>query len=98
MIETVGLGKSYGHFAANADIDFHVVPGELRAVIGPNGAGKTTFFNLLAGTMAPDAGSIRFKERDVTHTSGTQRVHLGIVKAFQTANIFVERSALQNCR
>jgi ABC-type branched-subunit amino acid transport system ATPase component len=98
MIETHGLGKSYGHFAANAAIDFHVQPGELRAVIGPNGAGKTTFFNLLAGTMAPTSGTIRFKERDVTRLSGTQRVHLGIAKAFQTANIFDERSVLQNCR
>jgi len=98
MIETSGLGKSYGHFAANADIDFHVQPGELRAVIGPNGAGKTTFFNLLAGTMEPTSGTIRFKERDVTRMSGTQRVHLGIAKAFQTANLFLERTVLQNCR
>jgi branched-chain amino acid transport system permease protein len=98
MIDTTGLGKSYGRFAANADIDFHVEPGELRAVIGPNGAGKTTFFNLLAGTMEPTGGTIRFRGRDVTKLSGTQRVHLGIAKAFQTANIFVDRTVLQNCR
>jgi ABC-type branched-subunit amino acid transport system ATPase component len=98
VIETSGLGKSYGHFAANAGIDFHVEPGELRAVIGPNGAGKTTFFNLLAGTMAPTSGTIRFEKRDITRLSGTLRVHLGIAKAFQTANLYVERTVLQNCR
>ena len=27
------------------------------AVIGPNGAGKTTLFNMIAGALAPDAGS-----------------------------------------
>ena len=53
IIETFKLGKLFGHFAANRDIDFQVDPGELRAVIGPNGAGKTTFFNLLSGTIAP---------------------------------------------
>ena len=98
ILQTQGLGKSFGHFAANADIDFAVEPGELRAVIGPNGAGKTTFFNLLAGTARATAGSIRFKGHDVTRTSGTARVHLGIAKAFQTASVYPDQTVLQNCR
>jgi ABC-type branched-subunit amino acid transport system ATPase component len=98
ILDTRGLGKSFGHFAANADIDFSVAPGELRAVIGPNGAGKTTFFNLLAGTTNATTGTIRFKGRDVTRMSGTRRVHIGIAKAFQTANLYVEQTVLQNCR
>ena len=98
ILETNSLGKSFGHFAANAEIDFRVAPGELRAVIGPNGAGKTTFFNLLAGTIAATAGTIAFKGRDVTRTSGTRRVHLGIAKAFQTANLYPDQTVLQNCR
>ena len=98
MIQTHGLGKSYGHFAANADIDFSVAPGELRAVIGPNGAGKTTFFNMLSGTTEPTSGTIIFKGNDVTRLSGTRRVHLGIAKAFQTANIYPEQTVRQNCR
>jgi ABC-type branched-subunit amino acid transport system ATPase component len=98
ILQTRGLGKSFGHFAANADIDFAVQPGELRAVIGPNGAGKTTFFNLIAGTIGATSGSIAFQGRDVTRTSGTHRVHLGIAKAFQTANIYPSQSVRQNCR
>jgi ABC-type branched-subunit amino acid transport system ATPase component len=98
ILDTRGLGKSFGHFAANADIDFSVAPGELRAVIGPNGAGKTTFFNLLAGTTNATIGTIRFKGRDVTRMSGTRRVHIGIAKAFQTANLYVDQTVLQNCR
>ncbi len=98
ILATRGLGKSFGHFAANADIDFAVRPGELRAVIGPNGAGKTTFFNLLAGTAGASAGTIRFKGRDVTRTSGSKRVHLGIAKAFQTASLYPGQTVRQNCR
>ncbi len=98
IIETRGLGKSFGNFAANAEIDFAVAPGELRAVIGPNGAGKTTFFNLIAGTIAASSGTICFKGRDVTRVSGTRRVHLGIAKAFQTANLYSDQSVQQNCR
>ncbi|HTW85282.1 MAG TPA: ABC transporter ATP-binding protein [Candidatus Sulfotelmatobacter sp.] len=98
ILRTSGLGKSFGHFAANADIDFSVAPGELRAVIGPNGAGKTTFFNLIAGTTPVTTGTICFEDRDVTRTTGHHRVHLGIAKAFQTANLYPDQSVLQNAR
>ena len=98
ILQTRGLGKSFGHFAANADIDFSVRAGELRAVIGPNGAGKTTFFNLLAGTSHATAGSIVFKGQDVTTMPGSRRVHIGIAKAFQTANVYPDETVLQNCR
>jgi branched-chain amino acid transport system ATP-binding protein len=98
ILQTTGLGKRFGHFAANSDIDFSVNAGELRAVIGPNGAGKTTFFNLLSGITLPSDGSIQYKGRDITRVGGTQRVRLGIAKAFQTANVYPEQTVEQNVR
>ena len=98
ILETKGLGKSFGRFAANENIDFSVAQGELRAVIGPNGAGKTTFFNMLSGTTGATSGTILFKGNDITKLSGTRRVHLGIAKAFQTANLYAEQTVRQNCR
>jgi branched-chain amino acid transport system ATP-binding protein len=98
ILETKGLGKSFGHFAANSDIDFSVREGELRAVIGPNGAGKTTFFNLLSGLAHASAGEIFFKGQRITQLAGPRRVERGIAKAFQTANIYPDESVLQNCR
>jgi branched-chain amino acid transport system ATP-binding protein len=98
ILETVGLGKRFGHFAANTAIDFVVHAGELRAVIGPNGAGKTTFFNLLSGITPPSAGTIRYKGRDITHTGGAQRVRIGIAKAFQTANVYPDQTVENNVR
>ena len=98
ILETAGLTKRYGHFAANTAIDFSVEEGELRAVIGPNGAGKTTFFNVIAGTVPASAGEIRFRGNSISAMSGTQRVQHGIAKAFQTANIYPDESVVQNCR
>jgi ABC-type branched-subunit amino acid transport system ATPase component len=98
ILETRGLGKRFGAFAANSDIDFQVRQGELRAVIGPNGAGKTTFFNMLAGIAPPTGGDIFFRGENITHASGPRRVALGIAKAFQTANIYPDETVLQNCR
>ncbi|MGD1067684.1 MAG: ATP-binding cassette domain-containing protein, partial [Vulcanimicrobiaceae bacterium] len=88
ILRTTKLGKSFGHFAANIDIDFAVQPGELRAVIGPNGAGKTTFFNLLSGALPPSEGRIFFRDRDVTALEPYQRARLGIARSFQITNIF----------
>jgi branched-chain amino acid transport system ATP-binding protein len=98
ILSTHGLGKKFGNFAANSDIDFTVHEGELRAVIGPNGAGKTTFFNLLSGLVNATSGTIRFKDQDITHLPGPNRVERGIAKAFQTANLYPDDTVLQNCR
>jgi ABC-type branched-subunit amino acid transport system ATPase component len=98
ILQTTGLGKCFGAFAANSDIDFSVEEGELRAVIGPNGAGKTTFFNLLSGYAQPTSGEIVFRGERITHLTGPRRVRRGIAKAFQTANVFPDESVLQNCR
>jgi ABC-type branched-subunit amino acid transport system ATPase component len=98
ILQTTGLGKRFGAFAANSDIDFSVEEGELRAVIGPNGAGKTTFFNLLSGFAQPTSGEIVFRGERITHLTGPRRVRRGIAKAFQTANIYPDESVLQNCR
>src|SRR6266576_3445355 len=66
MLEVKGLRKSFGALRASDGIDFHVAEGETHALIGPNGAGKTTFINQLAGTLRPDAGTIRFAGEDIT--------------------------------
>ncbi len=98
ILETTGLGKRFGAFAANSDINFSVREGELRAVIGPNGAGKTTFFNLLSGIAEATDGEIYFRGERITQLAGPRRVARGIAKAFQTANVYPDETVLQNCR
>ena len=59
------LSKSYGARRALQDVSFSAVPGELLAIIGPNGAGKTTLLQILAGALAPTAGTVSLDSRDV---------------------------------
>ncbi len=57
--------------------------GEILGILGPNGAGKTTLFNLVAGTVRPDSGSVRFKGRDITRAGVAERCRMGISRSFQ---------------
>jgi branched-chain amino acid transport system ATP-binding protein len=54
------VSKRFRGLVAVDAVSFDVADGELFAIIGPNGAGKTTLFNMIAGAIAPDAGSISF--------------------------------------
>jgi NitT/TauT family transport system ATP-binding protein len=40
-------------------IDLDVAAGGFTSVIGPSGCGKTTVFNIIAGLLKPDAGTLR---------------------------------------
>jgi gliding motility-associated transport system ATP-binding protein len=65
MIETSKLTKRYGHLTAVDDVSFAVSPGEVLGFLGPNGAGKSTTMRLIAGFLAPSAGSVRVCGFDV---------------------------------
>lgn len=42
------------------DVEIDFAPGSATALLGPNGAGKSTIISLLAGTLVPDSGSIKW--------------------------------------
>ena len=51
-------GKSEGGRVLIGGFSRTLSPGERVGVIGPNGAGKTTLLEIIAGRVAPDAGSL----------------------------------------
>ncbi len=70
MIESRGLSKFYGSFAAVRSVSFTVPRGQVCAFLGPNGAGKSTTMRLLTGYLAPTEGMALIGGFDVA----TQRV------------------------
>src|SRR5687768_9903967 len=58
LIVARGLAKARGGRPLVADLELTITPGTRVGVIGPNGSGKTTVLDLLAGTLAPDAGAV----------------------------------------
>jgi len=56
-LEIRGLCKHFDRPAVD-HLDLTIQAGEFYALVGPNGAGKTTTLRMVAGLLAPDAGSI----------------------------------------
>lgn len=56
-LEIDGLKKAFDRPAVNG-LNLKIRGGEFYALLGPNGAGKTTTLRMVAGLLAPDAGSI----------------------------------------
>jgi ABC-2 type transport system ATP-binding protein len=56
-VEVNGLVKDFAGVRAVDGLSFRVAAGEIFGLVGPDGAGKTTTMRILAGVMAPEAGS-----------------------------------------
>ncbi len=65
VISARTVSFSYGAVDVVREVSVDIKTGEMIAVIGPNGAGKSTLIRLLAGYLAPQAGSIELFGRDV---------------------------------
>jgi ABC-type Fe3+/spermidine/putrescine transport system ATPase subunit len=60
-----GVSKKYGRIVALDGLTLGIEEGPV-ALLGYSGAGKTTLLKLLAGLEEPSAGTIRFKDTDIT--------------------------------
>ncbi len=96
LLEVSGLKKSFGSIVVAEDLDLAVAAGEAVGIIGPNGAGKTTLFNLIAGSLSPNAGSIRFDGRDLVGLSPQGRCRAGLGRTRQIPQPFEKLTVFEN--
>jgi len=90
------LSIHFGGLRAVDGVTFAIETGQIHGLIGPNGAGKTTIFNCITGFYRPSSGSIRFRDREVTHLRPDRIARLGIARTFQNVQLFRSMSALDN--
>lgn len=95
-LETQGLVKHFGAFAATNDVSFKVEQGARHALIGPNGAGKTTLINLLTGAIKPTAGRVFLGGEDITGLPAYRRVRKGLARTFQINQLFADFTPLES--
>ena len=60
VVRCAGVRKAYGDNVVYSNLDFTMYRGDKIALVGPNGSGKSTLLKMLAGVIAPDAGTIQY--------------------------------------
>jgi heme exporter protein A len=85
VIRARGLERRFGDRRVLTDVDLELEPGGFLLVTGPNGSGKTTLLRLLAGLIAPTAGTLEI---------GAGRGQIGFLG--HEALVYRELTALEN--
>ncbi|MCP3799054.1 ABC transporter ATP-binding protein [Allokutzneria sp. A3M-2-11 16] len=99
LLVAKGLAKAFGPTNALVDASMSVRAGELVAVMGPSGSGKSTLLHCLAGILKPDAGSVTYRDAELSampdsERSALRRNDFGFV--FQFGQLVPELTFLEN--
>lgn len=103
VFQARGLTKLYrmGDVEVHAlrGVDLDLFAGEFVVLLGPSGSGKSTLLNILGGLDAPTAGTVRYRDHDLTAggeraLTRYRREHVGFV--FQFYNLIPSLTAREN--
>ncbi len=72
-----GVSRWFGNVVAVNDVTMSIGPG-ITGLLGPNGAGKSTVINMMAGFLAPSAGTVTLDGETVWRNEEIYR-HVGLV-------------------
>lgn len=91
------IGEVDVHALRGVDMDLH--EGEFVVLLGPSGSGKSTLLNILGGLDRPTAGTVRFRDHELTAADDAgltryRREHVGFV--FQFYNLIPSLTAREN--
>src|SRR5437588_3630854 len=93
FLSIVGAGKSFAGARVLDGVDLGVKRGEFVSLLGPSGCGKTTLLRIVAGLLAPDAGTVRLDGQDITARPPHRR-DVGVV--FQNYALFPHLTVAEN--
>ena len=96
LLEMSGISKRFGGVQALDAASLNVEPGEVRALVGENGSGKTTLMRVLAGSIAPDTGTVRVDGVSLADVDASARLEAGVGVVFQEALICPELTVAEN--
>jgi branched-chain amino acid transport system ATP-binding protein len=96
LLEVASLARSFGGLRAVDGVSFSAEKNRITSVIGPNGAGKTTLFNLIAGSLEPDSGTVLFDGEDITGMKPFRVARRGMARTFQAIKLSRRMTALEN--
>ncbi len=98
LLVVENLKVSYGSIEAVKGISFDVYRGEVVTILGANGAGKTTTLKTISGLLKAKAGSIRYKELELTSLPAHEIVALGISQSPEGRRVFGTLTVEENLK
>jgi lipopolysaccharide export system ATP-binding protein len=96
VIKLDKISKNFKTKQALKKISLNFQSNKINGLLGPNGSGKTTLFNIIAGFLTPNEGSIYLDMEDLTKLSLNKRTKLGISYLPQEPSIFRDMNVYDN--
>ena len=96
LLRLASIGKRFPGVQALSDIDFDLRSGEVHVLFGENGAGKSTLINIIAGTFAPDVGTMTLRGESLRLQSPHHARQMGINAVFQEFSLVPTLSVQDN--
>jgi branched-chain amino acid transport system ATP-binding protein len=96
LLKIAALTKRFGGFTALDNVSVDIRPGERFGLIGPNGSGKTTLINCISGAFRTEAGTVVFRDEDITRLQPHMRTRRGIARSFQIPRPFKSMTVAEN--
>ena len=98
LVEMRGVKLQFADKVILDGVDFSVQTQEILVIMGLSGGGKSTLLSILMGLLKPNAGSVLFKQDDLTKLSWPKlnevRTHIGMV--YQNAALISSMSVSEN--
>ncbi len=96
ILHVNNISKYFGGLAAVNNCTLKIKKGSITGIIGPNGSGKTTLFNLIAGNLKSNKGSVIFNNENITNMPSYKLFKKGLLRTFQIAHEFSNLTVLEN--
>jgi ABC-type sugar transport system ATPase subunit len=96
VLEIRALSKNYGRVEVLIDISLSLFSGEILAIVGDNGAGKSTLLKCVTGTISPDGGVIRLRDKEFLSLSPRKSMAEGVSAVYQDLALVEELDVATN--
>jgi branched-chain amino acid transport system ATP-binding protein len=95
VLRVENLSVSFGGVAALKDVSLDVPAGSVLGLVGPNGSGKSTLLNAVGGFVSA-RGSVTINDAAISLGDPRRTRRAGILRTFQTPQLFDELTCLEN--
>ena len=85
LVRLLKVEKSMGGRKLFGPLDLQLGPGDRLGLLGENGSGKSTLLKMLAGTLAPDSGTVRPADKLEVVTFDQHREQLDMTMSLKRA-------------